>query len=113
MSRKRISVVRVVNPSSTVPNEQWSMDLISNSLHEGRRFRVLTSVDHFSRESTAIEVGRSIPGVQVVTVLERLTKTTRLPKVITGDNGRNSPTALLTNAPTKGVLSWTISNRDT
>lgn len=85
--RKRISAVRVVNPSATVPNERWSMDFISDSLHDGRRFRALTLVDHFSRESPAIEVGRSIPGIQVVAVLERLAKTTGLPKVITVDNG--------------------------
>lgn len=85
--RKQISAVRVVRPGATVPNERWSMDFISDSLHDGRRFRALTLVDHFSRESPAIEVGRSIPGSQVVAVLERLATTVGLPKIITVDNG--------------------------
>ena len=85
--KKLVSAVRVVRPVATNPNERWSMDFVSDSLHDGRRFRALTLVDQFSRESPAIEVGRSIPGSQVVAVLERLAKTTGLPKIITVDNG--------------------------
>jgi len=48
---------------------------------------VLTLVDHFTRESPAIEVGNSIPGKRVVAVLERLARTHGLPQVITTDNG--------------------------
>jgi len=85
--RKRASALRVVLPAARMPNERWSMDFVSDSLHDGRRFRALTLVDQFSRESPAIEVGRSIPGSQVVAVLERLAMTTGLPKIITVDNG--------------------------
>jgi putative transposase len=85
--RKRASTLRVVLPAATMPNERWSMDFVSDSLHDGRRFRVLTLVDHFSRVSPAIDVGSSITGKRVVAVLERLAKTHGLPRVITTDNG--------------------------
>jgi len=85
--RKRVSALRVVLPAATRPNERWSMDFVSDSLHDGRRFRVLTIVDHFTRESPAIEVGSSLTGKRVVAVLERLTRTHGLPQVITTDNG--------------------------
>ncbi len=85
--RKRVSALRIVLPAPTRPNERWSMDFVSDSLHDGRRFRALTLVDHFTRESPAIEVGNSIPGRRVVAVLERLAKTHGLPQVITTDNG--------------------------
>lgn len=85
--KKLVSAVRVARPVATNPNERWSMDFVSDSLHDGRRFRALTLVDQFSRESPAIEVGRSIPGSQVVAVLERLATTVGLPKIITVDNG--------------------------
>ena len=85
--RKRISALRVVLPAARMPKERWSMDFVSDSLHDGRRFRVLTLVDHFTRESPAIEVGNSIPGKRVVAVLERLARTHGLPQVITTDNG--------------------------
>lgn len=85
--RKRVSALRLVLPAASMPNERWSMDFMADSLHDGRRFRVLTLVDHFSRVSPAIEVGSSITGKHVVAVLERLAKEHGLPRVITTDNG--------------------------
>jgi len=85
--RKRVSALRVVLPAAAMPNERWSMDFVSDSLHDGRRFRVLTLVDHVSRVSPAIEVGTSITGRRVVAVLEKLARTHGLPQVITTDNG--------------------------
>jgi putative transposase len=85
--RKRASALRVVLAAATSPNERWWMDFVSDSLHDGRRFWVLTLVDHFSRVSPAVEVGSSITGKRVVAVLERLAKEHGLPRVITTDNG--------------------------
>ena len=85
--RKRVSALRVVLPAAAMPNERWSMDFVSDSLHDGRRFRVLTVVDHVSRVSPAIEVGTSITGRRVVAVLEKLARMHGLPRVITADNG--------------------------
>lgn len=85
--KKRVSALRVVLPAPTRPNERWSMDFVSDSLHDGRRFRVFTLVDHFSRVSPAVVVGSSITGKRVVEVLERLKTTCGLPRVITTDNG--------------------------
>jgi putative transposase len=85
--RKRVSALRVVLPAAQVPIERWGMDFMADSLHDGRRFRVLTFVDHFSRVSSVIEVGSSIIGKHVVAVLERLAKEQGLPRVITTDNG--------------------------
>ena len=39
------------------PDERWAMDFMSDGLFDGRRIRMLTIVDHFTRESLAIEVG--------------------------------------------------------
>jgi putative transposase len=44
--RKRPSHLRVVTPVAQAPNEHWSLDFISDSLADGRRFRALTLVDH-------------------------------------------------------------------
>jgi putative transposase len=85
--KKRISALRVVLPAATAPNERWSMDFVADALYDGRRFRALTLVDNFTRESPAIEVGSSITGKRVVAVLDRLALTHGLPKVITTDNG--------------------------
>jgi putative transposase len=63
------------------------MDFMTDSLHNGQRFRVLTIVDTMSRESPAIEVDRSLPGTRVVAILERLACTYGLPRVLYVDNG--------------------------
>ena len=85
--KKRMSALRVVRPAAQAPNDCWSMDFVSDSLHDGRRFRALTIVDNVSRVSPAIEVGTSLTGQRVVKVLDRLTHAHGLPAVIQVDNG--------------------------
>jgi putative transposase len=70
-----------------VPLERWSLDFLSDSLVDGRRFRVLTIVDNVSRVSPAIAVGTSLTGERVVTLLERLRLTVGVPQRIAIDNG--------------------------
>jgi putative transposase len=78
---------RMVRPSVSRWNECWSMDFVSDSLFNGRRFRSLTIVDNFSREGLAIEVGQSLTGTEVVAVVERLVKGRGKPDRIQSDNG--------------------------
>ena len=85
--KKRISALRVAHPTPQTPNECWSMDFVSDCLHDGRRFRALTIVDNVSRVSPAIEVGNSLSGHRVAAVLDGLAHTHSLPKVIQVDNG--------------------------
>jgi putative transposase len=63
------------------------MDFVSDTLANGRTFRALTVVDEFSRESLAIEVDTSLPGLRVIRVLERLFAEGRRPEAIRVDYG--------------------------
>ena len=63
------------------------MDFVSDQLFDGRRLRVLTLVDNHTRESLALHVGQRIRGLDVVAVLERITKRHGLPKRIQVDTG--------------------------
>lgn len=85
--KKRTSAPRAVPFPPQAPNEQWSMDFMSDNLFDGRRFRVLTLVDNMSRESPMIVVDRSFSGTRVVAVLNRLADSWGLPKSIQVDNG--------------------------
>lgn len=89
--KKRRSALRVVPPPAQMPNEQWSMDVMTDcftlGVPDGRRFRILTIVDNMTRESPAIEVDMSLPSTRVVAVLERLAQSHGIPKVIYVDNG--------------------------
>ncbi len=68
-------------------NESWSMDFMSDELFDGRRIRLLTLVDNFTRESLAIEVAMSIGGHRLVEVLRRVSEERGLPRTIRVDNG--------------------------
>ena len=48
---------------------------------------MLTIVDDLTKECQALEVGHSLPGLQVTRVQDRLAMTRGLPKIITVDNG--------------------------
>jgi putative transposase len=85
--KKRISHLRVVMDRPERINQHWSMDFVSDSLYNGRRFRVLTIVDDLSKECPVLEVDHSLPGKRVARVLDRITMTKGLPEVITVDNG--------------------------
>jgi putative transposase len=69
------------------PNQQWGVDFISDALAWGRRIRLFTVVDVFTREALAIEVDTSLPGGRVVWVLERLVAERGAPDEIVLDNG--------------------------
>jgi putative transposase len=69
------------------PNQQWGIDFVSDTLAWGRRIRLFTVVDIFTREVLAIEVDTSLPGGRVVRVLERLAIGRGAPDEIVLDNG--------------------------
>ena len=72
---------------ATAPNEAWSIDFVADQLADGRKFRALTIVDVFTRESLAIEVGQSLKGTDVVRVLSRIGSQRATPKTLYCDNG--------------------------
>jgi putative transposase len=49
---------------------------------DGRAFRTLNIVDDFTRECIAIKADRSLPGLRVAGVLDRLHAATVLPQTI-------------------------------
>jgi len=69
------------------PNHAWSIDFVADQLQDGRRFRALTAVDVFTRESVAIEVGQSLRGEDVVRTLNRLKHGGQTPRFLFCDNG--------------------------
>ena len=84
---RRAAGVRVILAEAARPNQRWSMDFVQDRLASGRRMRLLTIVDDYSRECPAIEVDTSLPGLRVTQVLDRLAERCGLPELITVDNG--------------------------
>ncbi|MGI8567621.1 MAG: IS3 family transposase [Methylocella sp.] len=69
------------------PNQRWSLDFMHDTLASGRRLRVLTIIDDFTRECLATEIERSFSSRRVIAVLERIAIMRGLPKTLRFDNG--------------------------
>lgn len=86
--KRRVSAAhRVKREPAAGINESWSMDFVTDSLFNGRRFRSLTVVDNFSRECPVIEVGQHIRGTDVVRIVNQLKAIRGVPRSIYVDNG--------------------------
>jgi transposase InsO family protein len=57
------------------------------TLVRGRRFRILTVVDDFTRECLALVVDTSLTGPRVVRELDRIVESRGGPRMIVSDNG--------------------------
>jgi transposase InsO family protein len=68
-------------------NHVWTYDFIEDATEDGRKLKFLTVLDEYTRESPAIEVGRSIRSKDVIAVLEYLFMVRGVPKFIRSDNG--------------------------
>ena len=73
--------------SATAANDIWAMDFVHDQLFDGKKIRVLTIVDTFTRLSPAIDVRQNYRGCDVVETLERVSLEIGYPKTIRLDNG--------------------------
>lgn len=86
--RKRVAQAnRQPRTVPELPDEQWSMDFMKDSLADGRGFRTLNLVDDATRECLALEVDTSLPGLRVCRVLDGLAEKRGVPARIVIDNG--------------------------
>jgi putative transposase len=97
-ARRKALGVRALNEKATGPNQIWALDFVADRLEDGRRFRLLTIIDVFTRESLKITVDTSLNGLRVTRELGELIQERGAPKTIVSDNG----TEFTSNA----VLRW-------
>jgi putative transposase len=86
--RKRANQNRVrPHSEATAANEYWAMDFVSDQLYDGKRFRVLTLIDLFTRECLATYADKAIKGEGVCAILKHVSKERGYPRNIKVDNG--------------------------
>jgi transposase InsO family protein len=68
-------------------NHVWSYDFVQGLTTDGRKFRMLTVIDEFTRESLAIHVARRIRSMDVLCVIASLMCERGVPEHIRSDNG--------------------------
>ncbi|KAA5546359.1 IS3 family transposase [Roseiconus nitratireducens] len=87
-SKRRVSCQsRGARVEATGINDCWAMDFMSDELFDGRRIRLLTIVDLFTRESVLIGVEARFRGKDVVRVMDEIRGSRTLSKTIRLDNG--------------------------
>jgi putative transposase len=69
------------------PNEVWTYDFLEARTESGRKLRMLTILDEYTRECLTIHVARSISSRQVIQVLEWLVLLRGAPAYFRSDNG--------------------------
>ena len=69
------------------PNHVWTYDFIFDALDNGRRLKVLTVEDEYTREGLAIKVDKSIKAKDVICTLADLFSGRGAPMYLRSDNG--------------------------
>jgi len=79
--------LRADRTDPTHSNHVWAMDFVHDQLATGRKIRVLTVVDTFSRFSPTVDARFHYKGEDVVQTLERVCRQVGYPATIRVDNG--------------------------
>ena len=88
--RKRRRDIAVARQPLALPNranQVWSMDFVMDALANGRRLKILTVVDDFTKESVLIEPAHSLTGDDVAELLERVSQFRGYPQAVRTDQG--------------------------
>jgi len=87
--KKRKHCVRIGQPLRvcTAANQEWALDFANDVTDGGRRIRVLSVIDAFTRECLALETDTSFPSGRVTRVLDRVIAWRGRPSALRSDNG--------------------------
>lgn len=85
--RKRALGTRAPMAVPDGPNQRWSLDFVHDAMADGRRLRILTVVDDYSRECLALVVDTSLSGQRVARELDAVIARRSRPATIVSDNG--------------------------
>jgi putative transposase len=96
--RKRALGTRAPMTRPQGPNQRWSLDFASDTLTDGRRFRILVVLDDFTRECLCLIPDTSLSGKRVARELDAIVaRRTAKPLLCVSDNGTElTSTAILT-----------------
>ena len=85
--RKRALGTRAPMTIPQGPNQRWSLDFVSDTLTDSRRFRILAVVDDYSRECLCLVADTSLSGMRVARELDALIAERGRPAMCVSDNG--------------------------
>jgi putative transposase len=101
--RKRLQRAMRPRPVLTAPNQEWAVDFASDVAASGRRLRIFSVVDSYTRECLALEVDTSLPSRRVTRTLTEIIDHRGAPVAIRSDNGPE--------LSSRHFLAWCIERR--
>lgn len=72
---------------ATKARQVWSWDFVEDQTENGSRFRILTLLDEFTRQSLAVHAAWSIRAIDAITVIEAAIERYGAPQHLRSDNG--------------------------
>lgn len=85
--RKRLLRAGWVRAALTGANQEWALDFVHDAAESGRKFRVLSVIDVYTRECLALEVDTGFPGPRFTRALQGIIAERGVPQAIRCDNG--------------------------
>ncbi len=101
--RKRLTRTYASPPTLTAPNQEWAIDFASDVTASGRRLRIFSVVDAFTRECLALETDASMPSQRVTRVLQAILNQRGTPQFLRSDNGPE--------VSSRHYLAWCVERR--
>ena len=111
--RNRSAAQRQERIELTGMHQVWSMDFVADQLFNGKRFRILTIVDNYSKKSPGLYANQNIKGIDVVGFLDHLVRLEgSVPKRLQVDIGSSSSSRRILIARLMSIRSrWTFQGR--
>jgi putative transposase len=88
------------------PNQRWSLDFVSDTLTDSRRFRMLAVVDDFTRECLTLVADTSLSGVRVGRELDLVIAQRGRPLSIVSDNGTELTSMAILRWSQEAQIEW-------
>lgn len=85
--KRKIKTGRTVSCQAERPNHVWSYDFQEDALVSGRKLRLLSILDEFTREWLSVTVGVSLTSQAVLAALKPLFVSRGVPRFVRSDNG--------------------------
>ena len=86
-----------IRPRPERRNHVWSCDFVEARTHDGRKLRLMTLIDEFTRECLAIRVARRINSLGVIDTLADIMLVRGIPEHLRSDNGAEMSAKILRN----------------
>jgi putative transposase len=104
--RKRAPGIRVPMTLPQGANQRWSLDFVSDTFINSRRFRILAVVDDFTRECVALVADTSLSGLRVARELDAAIAARRRPAMIVSDNGTELTSMAILQWSQDSLIAW-------